>query len=376
MNVLILCPAVYNTSPGQRFRIEQWIPYLEKQGVRFTYLPFEDEELHDVIYKRGNSFAKAYFILKALYRRIKVCLSVRQYDLVYIFRELALLGPAFIEHLIARMKVKIIFDFDDAIWLSYLSPANKYFSYLKCFGKTATICRISRHVMVGNEYLASYARRYNSHVSIVPTTIETRDYQIRSYPPQAQEHPVIIGWTGSYSTVQHLDTIRSALAKLQMRCRFRLMVVGTPTYQLDGVDILAKSWKADSEISDLQMFDIGLMPLPNDQWSRGKCGLKLLQCMGVGVPVVASPVGVNKEIIKEGVNGFMATTDEEWVEKLTRLIENVEMRRGMGQQGRHFVQQHYSAEIWAPRVLSIFNMVVGESRSLRSNPDSKESGCI
>jgi glycosyltransferase involved in cell wall biosynthesis len=362
MHVLVLAPALYDTSPGQRFRIEQWARHLEKAGLRFTHLPFEDQALHDVLYQKGRQIRKAYLLLKALARRFALLPRVRKFDLVYVSREATLLGPAFIERLVAFLKVPLVFDFDDAIWVPYRSPANKWFSYLKCFGKTATLCRISRHVLAGNPYLAEYARQYNRHVSVIPTTIDPEVYSVRPADDPTQTGPITIGWTGSYSTVQHLDTLRPALLQLRRRCPFRLLVIGTPSYTLDGVDVVARPWQASSEVADLHQFDIGLMPLPDDNWSRGKCGLKMLQCMGVGVPVVASPVGVNRDMVQDGVNGFLAATEEEWVTKLDRLIHDARLRRDMGLMGRQTVEQHYAAGTWAERVRNIFEQVLSTTR--------------
>jgi glycosyltransferase involved in cell wall biosynthesis len=356
MNVLLLCPALADTYPSQRYRIEQWMPYLEGEGIRFTLVPFEDEALHEIIYQSGKSFAKAYHVLRALFRRVGVPLGVGKYDLAYILREACLLGPALIERLIAWRKVPIVYDFDDAIWVPYVSPANRYLSYLKCFGKTATVCRLSSHVLVGNDYLAEYARRYNSQVTVIPTTIDDVTYRVRPYPV-SQDAPVTIAWTGSYSTVQYLDTLRGALLRLRQRYPYRLMVIGTPGYRLDGVEVTARPWRSSTEVSDLQECDIGLMPLPDDPWARGKCGLKLLQYMGVGLPVVASPVGVNREIVQDDVTGFLATTEDDWVDRLERLIRDARMRQSMGMRGRQMLEERYSARQWAPRVGAIFKQV-------------------
>ncbi len=356
MKVLVVAPAVPDTSPGQRFRIEQWAAHLRREGWTFTYEPFEDDELHRVLYQPGRKARKAALILKAFARRFRSLSRVRQFDVVYLFREGSLAGPPLFERLLAHTGVPVVYDFDDAVWVPYVSPANKYLSYLKCFGKTRTLCRISKHVMAGNEYLAEYARAFNSNVTVVPTTIDTDVYQPRSEPP-ADSCLVTIGWTGSHSTVQHLDTIRSALLKLRQRIPYRLTVIGTPHYHLDGVEVTAKAWSATSEVANLQQFDIGLMPLPDDDWSRGKCGLKLLQYMGVGVPVVGSPVGVNAGIIREGVNGYLAASEDEWVNKLTALARSADLRRTMGAAGRRVVECEYSAAVWVPRVREIFRRV-------------------
>jgi glycosyltransferase involved in cell wall biosynthesis len=338
--------------------MEQWARLLIRNGLKFDFEPFEDEELHRIIHRPGLWSRKATLAVRAFGRRFRLLHRLRNYDLIYLFREAAVVGPALVERLMARQRIPIIYDFDDAIWTPYVSPANSYLSYLKFFGKTATLCRLSRVVMVGNEYLAAYARKYNSRVEIVPTTIDTDLYSVPDRTGlESSSDPVTIGWTGSYSTVQHLNTIRSALQKLARQIKFRLLVIGTPDYRIDGVDVVAKPWQADSEVPDLQKFQIGLMPLPADDWSKGKCGLKLLQCMAVGTPVVGSPVGVNQSIIQDGVTGFRAITDDQWVDRLRLLVSDLELRKTMGFHSRKMVEDHYSAFQWAPRVLSIFKSV-------------------
>lgn len=361
MKILALTPALYDTSPGQRFRVEQWARYLQPAGFEFTFIPFEDTELHKILYQPGDYVRKASLMLRAFARRLGLVRAVPRFDVVFLHREAALIGPALIEHLIARKRVPVVYDFDDAIWVPYISPANRFLSYFKCFGKTAAICRVSTHIIVGNGYLADYARHHNQHVAVVPTTIDTQAYTKRSRGTDATGGPVTIGWTGSYSTVQHLDTLRPCLTKLGAHAAFRLNVIGTASYELDGVSTVARVWRAKTEIADLQRFDIGIMPLPDDDWSQGKCGLKLLQCMGLGIPVVGSPVGVNAEIIRDGVNGFLATTEREWIEKLTLLIRDPTLRHQMGMAGRQTVEEGYAASVWAPRVGEILASVAGRT---------------
>jgi glycosyltransferase involved in cell wall biosynthesis len=356
MRLLAIVPSVYDTSPGQRFRIEQWEPLLRQQGVEITYAPFESQELHDVLYQPGKMGQKLSLVASGFARRLSLISSARQYDAVYIFREAALLGPSIIEQLLKRRGVPIVFDFDDAIFVSYRSPSNGYLSYLKFAAKTKTICRLASHVMVGNPYLAEYARQFNPHVTMIPTTIDTEKYKVLK-DGTAAGAPVI-GWTGSFSTVQHLDTLRGGLQKLAQRERFRLRVIGTPEYRLDGIEVEAVGWRSETEIDDLQPIDIGVMPLPDDQWSRGKCGLKALQFMALGIPTVCSPVGVNTEIIQDGKNGFIADTEEEWVEKLGALIRSRELRDRLGMAGRATVEQTYSAIAQAPRVYEVFQSAV------------------
>ena len=360
MRVLALMPGLYDTSPGQRYRLEQWEPLLRERGVEITYEPFEDEELHSVVYQRGRMGKKLQLVARGLGRRLSTISKARKYDLVYILREAALLGPAFFERLIYQQRVPFVFDFDDAIFVSYRSPSNGYLSYLKFASKTRTICRLASHVMVGNPYLAEYARQVNDNVTVVPTTIDTDKYLV--HPPKTTDGPIVIGWTGSYSTVQHLDTLRGALQKLAQTERFRLRVIGTPSYECAPVETEAMQWRAVTELEDLGAIDIGVMPLPDDNWSKGKCGLKALQFMALGIPTVCSPVGVNTDIIQDNENGFLAMSEAEWIDKLTRLLRSAELRRRLGDAGRATVEQKYSAVIQAPRVYEIFNSVLRDVR--------------
>jgi glycosyltransferase involved in cell wall biosynthesis len=356
MRVLALVQGPYDTSPSQRYRIEQWEPLLRERGVDITFASFEDEDLHALLYKRGMVGKKLQLVTRGLGRRLSLVRKVKDFDLVYILREAALVGPPVFERLIAQSGVPVVFDFDDAIFVSYRSPSNGYLSYLKFASKTKTICRIASHVMAGNSYLAGYARQVNDRVTIIPSTIDTEKYRV----PERKEKPapVVIGWTGSYSTVQHLDTLRGALKKLAEKESFRLRVIGTPVYECPPVDVEARSWRAETETEDLRDVDIGVMPLPEDRWSKGKCGMKALQFMAMGIPTICSPVGVNTDIVQDDQNGFLAGTQDEWVEKLTRLVRSAELRQRLGHAGRVTVEEKYSAITQSPRVYEIFKSVL------------------
>lgn len=352
MKVLAIVPALYDTSPGQRFRLEQWENILRSQGVEITYAPFETDELREILYKSGNTLGKVQAVAKNMNRRRAEVKSLDGFDLVYVFREAALLGPAWFERRIAASGVPMIFDFDDAVFHAYKSPSNGYLSYLKFPNKIGEICKLSTHVMAGNEYLSDYAKQFNENVTIIPTTIDTDKYRV--VEKDANPAQVTIGWSGSFSTVQHLDTIRDVLRELARDEKFILRVVGTPNYKISGVETEAINWRSETEIEDLEQIDIGLMPLPDDQWSKGKCGLKALQYMALGIPTVCSPVGVNSAIIEDGANGFLADGKNEWIEKLKRLLYSAQLRRKIGLAGRETVEQGFSAKSQAPRVFEVF----------------------
>jgi glycosyltransferase involved in cell wall biosynthesis len=358
MQVLALVPSIHDTSPGQRYRIEQWQSRLIQLGVEITFAAFEDKDLNSVLYSRKQWLKKGAGIGSAFLRRLSTIGPSKSYDLVYIFREASLLGPAIFERLLHFRHLPFVFDFDDAIFLPYRSPSNGWLSLLKAPGKTGTICRLASQVIVGNNYLAEYARTYNQNVTVIPTTIDTETYRMR---PVRNPNPPVIGWTGSYSTVQHLDLLRSTLSELAKRERFRVRIIGPSDYKLEGVDIEVVPWRAHTEVQDLGEVDIGIMPLPDNPWSRGKCGCKALQYMGLGIPAVCSPVGMNTDLIRDGENGFLANSAEEWISKLSLLLRSTELRLRLGRAGRKTVEEGFSAKSQAPRVYEVFRSAIGGS---------------
>lgn len=365
LRLLVLCPSLPGTSPGSRFRIEQWIPHLENRGVSIELASFEDEELHGVIYERGRHLRKARLLVRAFARRLRLLHGLADhFDVVFIYEEAARLGPALIERAIVRAGLPLVYDFCDPIWIPYVSPINRYLARLKCPGKTATICRLSTHVLVGNEELAAYARRFNPRVTIVPITIDTERYRPRSWPGHSDT--AVIGWSGSHSTVPHLDTLRPVLVDLARRRRFTLRVLGTERYELPGVLVDSRRWRLTTEVEDLSSFDIGIMPLPCDQWTRLRSHLKVRQYMGLGIPSVVSPVGVNRDLIQDGKNGYLAGSAAEWFERLIPLLDDPDLRRRIGGAGRQTIEAGFSAKKWSDVVLDTVVGAAGPAaRSVR-----------
>ena len=239
---------------------------------------------------------------------------------------------------------------------------NHHLSRLKCFGKTASICRLADHVMVGNEALADYALRYNAKVSVVPITIDTRIYTARGSDSNdgASGHRLEPEATRRCRTSTGFARSFRSCARLR---RFRLVVVGAPAYQLDGVDCVARPWSAAREVEDLHEMDIGIMPLPDDTWTRFRSHLKVRQYMGAGIPAIASPAGVNRELVQDGANGYLAEGAEEWIDRLVQLMDAPGLRLAIGRRARATIEERYSGEIWAARVLQILNQVLGREGS-------------
>ena len=368
MNVLILLPYLPQTAPGQRFRIEQWARVLERSGVHVRLMSFESKWLHAVRFAKGRHVEKACAVLSCMLQQLaRIATLRREWDVVFLFRELLPVGPPLLEALLVRKGMPVVYDFDDAIFLPNVSEANRRLGWLKQPQKASAICRMSTHVTVGNRYLQAYALRYTPQVSVVPTTIDTEWYTMKD--GVAMRGRPILGWSGSLTTGQHLRTILPALQRLRWRYDFRLKVIGGELEAVPGLEIECQPWRNETEVADLQSFDIGMMPLPDDPWSHGKCGLKALQYMAVGVPTVASPIGVNAEIIQDGTNGFLATTEQEWVEKLSRLLSDEPLRTTFAVEGRKTVEERYSAAVHAPRLLSILERIRQRARDMEPTAD-------
>ncbi len=348
-----LCVHRPNRSPSQRFRFEQYIRLLQNEGFdcNFSYLLNEKDD--KVFYSKGKLFAKVYIVLKSFFKRLRELNQIKKNDIVFIQRECFMLGTSFFERRFAKSGAKVIFDFDDAIWLQNVSEVNKTFVWLKNPNKTSKIIKSSLLVIAGNEYLANYALRYNKNVVIIPTTIDTNEY---NKIPSPKNEKVIIGWSGSITTIQHFEYAIPFLRKIKNKYKDKVefRVIGDSSYVNEELLIKGIAWNKQTEIQDMSSFDIGIMPLPDDEWAKGKCGLKGLQYMALEIATIMSPVGVNSEIIKEGKNGFLASTEREWIDRISELIESEELRKRLGKEARETVQKYYSIDANMKNYTSVF----------------------
>jgi glycosyltransferase involved in cell wall biosynthesis len=298
-----------------------------------------------VLYESGQTITKVAGTLIGIHRRVREARNLPAEGVAYVYREAALLGPPWFERRLAR-RSPFVFDFDDAIFLGDASRANAWARHLRPKGKTAQICADAALVVVGNLHLADFARRHANEVTVIPSTIDTEAYQIRERP--ANTRP-IIGWTGSATTSRYLEALRPVLVELRRRRSFELRVIGADV-RLPELEVRCLPWAAQTEVEDLRPIDVGLMPLADDQWSLGKCGMKALQYMALGIPPVVSPVGANEEIVRDGVNGLHARTPGDWVTQVVRLIDDRVLRRRLGVAARRTVEESYSARTQAPRL--------------------------
>jgi glycosyltransferase involved in cell wall biosynthesis len=351
VKILFIASHRVNRAPGQRFRFEQYIKFLEENNFECKISPLLSEADDKLLYKKGKYFQKLLLTVKCFYRRMQDVRQAKNYDIVFLFREAFFLGTTYFEKQFSK-KSKLVFDFDDAIWHLDVSDANKKFGWLKNPGKTATIISMSDLVIGGNAYLADYAKHHNDHVTVIPTTIDTDEY----VKPDVKKSngTICIGWSGSITTIKHFESALSFLKKLKSKYGEKILikVIGDSSYENSELGIKGLAWSKESELRELSSFDIGIMPLPDDEWAKGKCGLKGLQYMALEIPTLMSPVGVNSEIINDGVNGFLAMQENEWVEKISLLVESAELRKKMGSEARKTVVEKYSVNSQQEKYLS------------------------
>ena len=333
-----------NRSPSQRYRIEQFLPALEKNKLTYDYEYLLSESMDKQFYTSGAFFLKGIIVLKSLLKLLAITfLRARKFRYVFVQREAFMLGTAFFEKAIAK-RSKLIFDFDDSIWMANVSEANKKLAFLKNPSKIKQIIQAAHVNIVGNHFLQDYAKQFSESVELIPTCIDTNAYNRSSPLSPKTDNTVCIGWSGSQTTIEHFKLAIPLLEAIKKKYgnRIYFKVIGDASYQHKELEINGVEWTKETEIKELEEIDIGIMPLPNDEWSKGKCGLKGLVYMSMEIPSVLAAVGVNKEIIFDQENGFLCSTDESWVKKLSLLIENKELRQKLGEAGRKTVLKEYS----------------------------------
>ena len=349
-------PYPQGTGPSQRFRIEQYIPFLEER-FEVRIFPFWPEKAWEILYKKGYFFMKVIYFLSAFAARFTALWKARKAEFVYIHREAAPVGGPLFESILSKwMGKKLIYDFDDAIWLPNRSEANRgIVKHVKTHSKVGKICRMAYRVSVCNDFLAKYVLQFRPDVVLLPTTIDTgKLHHPDLFRKEKNEIPVI-GWTGSHSTLAQLNIVWDALGKIRAKIPFEFHLISD--FFPDTVPEFVKCipWNKMTEIEDLLKFDIGIMPLYNFEWEKGKCGFKLLQYMALEIPAVASASGMNTKIISDGADGFLVENQtEKWVEKLTALLENQELRQRFGREGRKKIKRYYSVEANREKVLNLF----------------------
>ncbi|OBA00460.1 glycosyltransferase family 4 protein [Halomonas sp. G11] len=333
---------------SSRVRFLQYLPYFYSQGLEITIKPLLSDTYLQNLYNGGSRWRE---VLKGYTTRIFALLSARRFDVIIIEKELFPFMPAIAERFLRLIGVSYIVDYDDALFHRYDCHSNPWIRRL--LGKKIdSVMRQASCVIAGNNYLAERARRVGARrVEIIPTVVDAERY----HPKQKSGIKMpIIGWIGTPQTSRYLQPLLPVLESIKSEVPLRFVAIGANPEDFEGTLVETWPWSEDTEVESLQQFDVGVMPLMDSPWERGKCGYKLIQYMACGVPVVASPVGVNVEIVKPGENGLLASSIEEWGHALRQLLqEEPSMRKQMGAAGHALVKDRYSLQAQAPKLLKI-----------------------
>lgn len=353
MKVLFITPAPIGISPGQRFRFEHYLGHLTENQIDFEIKPFFNIAGWRIFYKNGDTIKKIFLLTGGLLKRAGLLFQLKKFDVIYIYREVLPFGPPVFEWLIAKvLRKKIIYDFDDAIWISLSSRANPIASKIKCTWKVANICRWSSVVTVGNQFLANYAGQYCKDTRIIPTVVDTEN--VHNKTKNQDDTQLTIGWTGTFTNFIHLPLATTAIKRLQDKYRFDFLIIADKNPGLKDIAYSFTAWNKETEINDLLKMHIGIMPLINTDVQLGKCAFKAIQYMSLGIPAVVSPVGANCEVVDDGVNGYLADDDIEWYNALEQLIINKELRYKMGVAAKEKIAKKYSVKATANSFIRLF----------------------
>jgi len=342
---------------SSRVRFYQYIPYLEAHGINVTVSSFVGDDYLLRLYsgrkQPGGNLIQSYA------SRLAQIIRSAKFDLIWVEKELFPYLFSWGEALLHSLKIPYVVDYDDATFHVYDQHPNRIVRAL-LGNKIDKVMRSAALVIAGNDYLAERAKQAGAkRIEYLPSVVDLDRY----FPsPNPRGDTFTVGWIGSPSTVQYLKLIETALAEVCRNSNTRLVLVGSGDVILKDVPLETRPWREDTEIDDIHSFDVGIMPLVDDPWERGKCGFKLIQCMACGLPVVASPVGVNRQIIDHETTGFLASTSDDWARALIYLRDNREMCGRMGLSARDKIAAEYSLQVNAPRLFELLRSVVKEPR--------------
>ncbi len=339
---------------SSRLRFYQYLPHLDSTNIRVTVAPLMSNDYVTGLYGGKVPVAK---VARAYITRLLWMRRARRFNVIWMEKELLPWIPAWIELALLPTDVPVVVDYDDAVFHRY----DRHPSALvrRILGrKIDALMRRASLVVVGNDYLAERAKAAGArHVEFLPTVVDAERYTVESATPG---RTLTLGWIGSPATASYLSLVASSLREMIASRRVRVVAVGANPQQVEHLPVEARPWREETEVSEIQQFDIGIMPLPDEPFERGKCGYKSIQYMACGKPVVASPVGINSVIVRQGVDGFLASTTTEWTEALRKLVDDAALRQRMGAAGRERVLARYSLAVAAPKLEQLLRSVVGK----------------
>lgn len=342
MKVLAIVPYHLDFCAGQRFRIELWAKELSKRGIQVEYLPFTNQRLTDVLYQPKRNLKKASLMMAAFFKQLGRVFQTDKPDLIFIYREAALIGPAIIEKIVRDWRVPIVYDIDEPLFVPFASPVNSKFKKLRFASKIDKLFEMSDSVFAVNRAIAKYAENFNKNVHVVPMTVDVNRYQPNDTGANGKKP--LIAWVGTWSNQPNIEVAIPAMRELAKTDDFVFRIIADQPMSFQGVEIDFVSWSYLIEVPKLQEAQIGVVPVGKSPWGEWKFFFKTIQFMSLGLPVVASAIGSNLEIIKDGENGFLASDEKQWHNKLKLLLADSDLRRKIGENARKTVLEKFDIQ--------------------------------
>lgn len=342
--VAIICPYPKNCAPSQRLKYEQYLTLLETKGYEFSIYPFFGRKAWQILYKNGEFLKKALHTILGYYKRLYLLFKLSSFDILYIHLWVTPIGFPVFEWLFSAFGKKIIYDIDDLVFLGVKSKANARIPFLKTSSKTNVLIKNANHVITCTPYLDNYAKQFNPNSTDISSTIDLNEYTY--VPKKIDLNEIKLGWSGSHSTSDYLNILKPAFEILSSKYKIKLIVIGDESVRFDEITTEPKKWNRSSEVSDLRNIDIGLYPLPNEQWVYGKSGLKALQYMALGIPTIATNIGTITRIIENNKNGILVSPADTqgWVAAIESLVKDPNLYNQFSVRARETIEQKFSVQ--------------------------------
>ena len=358
--LLVLCPYPVGVAAGQRLKYEQYVDDWRADGWDVTLSPFMDDAMWAIVHQRGHFATKVLGTVKGVLRRWRDLARMRRYDAVYAYISASPIGTTLYERLTRRLATRLIYDIEDNILdaADAGNTANPIVALARSPAKPRVLTTTADEVITASPFLVDRCRALNAYgrCTLIPPSVDTDRFVPGTRDPAGTP---VIGWTGTFSSRPYLDLLRPVFQELARRVDYRLRVIGNFDYALPGVDLEVVRWTKADEVADMQAIDIGVYPLPDDDWVLGKAGLKVIQYMAFGIPSVSSAVGTATLQVRHGETGFLAHSDDEWLDLLERLVRDPALRTRIGAAAREEAVRAYSRAATAGKYRAVLDRVRG-----------------
>ncbi len=355
--IAVICPYPYGVAAGQRLKYEQYFSNWRENHFEIQIFPFMSHKLWKIAYKKGFLFSKIIETIYGYCKRWYLPFIIHKYDIVYIHQWTTPYGSSLYDFIIKNRSRKLIYDIEDFVTEknSNIASTSKFIQFFRFTSRNKFLVKNADHVISSSPSLNDYCISLNklSSSTFISSSINTNRFIPKNN--YENDHKIVIGWTGTFSSKPFLESIIGYLKELNSISDFKLRIISNCNFEIDDLDIELIEWSKEKEVEDLQGIDIGLYPLENSKWVLGKSGLKALQYMSFGIPTVATSVGTSKDIINNNINGFLVNSKDEWINTLKKLIDDNALRKRIGLEARETIINNYSNIVIKHQYLKILN---------------------